>query len=142
MNRLTLTTGPRLAELVGATVAPTPTGDCVGRSAAPPLSACGNCEWGGPDSELKPIRDYAQRVEHGEPMPTGACPRCGALCHPIPDGQARARWVRLLDGSIPRPLDRDELTALTLETHLRQIEVRLGVDPLEALRIAWCGQSQ
>jgi hypothetical protein len=36
-------------------------------------------------SELKPIEDYWQRVEEGEPEPAGECPDCGALCHKVAD---------------------------------------------------------
>lgn len=36
-------------------------------------------------SELKPIQDYHERVEDGEPEPAGECPECGALCHEVED---------------------------------------------------------
>lgn len=45
-------------------------------------SACQNCAKVWRDSELKPIQDLSQRVEAGEPMPSGECPECGALCQP------------------------------------------------------------
>jgi hypothetical protein len=47
---------------------------------------CQNCEWRGPAAELKDIKDYDQRVAEGEPVPSGECPECGALCQPsFPD---------------------------------------------------------
>lgn len=39
--------------------------------------SCGSCY---PESHLNPIQDLNQRVEAGEPMPSGECPDCGALC--------------------------------------------------------------
>jgi hypothetical protein len=44
---------------------------------------CQNCAelWG--EEELKEIKDIFQRVAPGEPMPSGECPECGALCHPV-----------------------------------------------------------
>lgn len=47
-------------------------------------SVCQNCGKRWFDFELKPTRDYAQRVEPGEPAPSGECPECGALCQPAP----------------------------------------------------------
>ena len=46
---------------------------------------CQNCGtiWG---SGVKPIwecDDLAQRIEPGEPLPVGECPKCGAFCHYI-----------------------------------------------------------
>lgn len=32
--------------------------------------------------QLKPVRDLDQRVGPGETVPTGECPKCGAVCHP------------------------------------------------------------
>jgi hypothetical protein len=51
-----------------------------------PECACQNCDWKGPESELKPIKDIGQRVAPGEPMPSGECPECGCLCHPVREG--------------------------------------------------------
>lgn len=34
-------------------------------------------------AKLKDIRYLDERVEPGEPMPSGECPRCGDLCHPV-----------------------------------------------------------
>jgi hypothetical protein len=48
-----------------------------------PASECGNCgrDWSQP--YLKEVKDLLLRVEPSEPMPSGECPICGALCHPI-----------------------------------------------------------
>lgn len=50
-----------------------------------PMSACQDCNWRGPDTELREIKDLYQRVDPGEPMPSGECPECGALCQPTDD---------------------------------------------------------
>src|SRR3954468_5859162 len=48
-------------------------------------SACQNCDWRGPDEDLREIKDLHQRVDPGERMPSGECPKCGALCQPTRD---------------------------------------------------------
>ena len=49
-----------------------------------PLAECQDCEQRTPESKLvNPIKDLAQRVAPGEPMPAGECPACGALCQEI-----------------------------------------------------------
>lgn len=48
-----------------------------------PLSECQNCSNVYPQSHLAPIKDLGQRVEAGEPMPSGECPDCGALCQEV-----------------------------------------------------------
>lgn len=47
------------------------------------MNECQNCSklWEG--DELEPIQNIGQRVEAGEPMPSGECPDCGALCQPL-----------------------------------------------------------
>lgn len=47
------------------------------------LSECQSCEGVFPQSRLQPIKHIGQRVEAGEPMPSGECPQCGALCQPL-----------------------------------------------------------
>jgi hypothetical protein len=47
------------------------------------LSRCENCEKIWPDSELSAIEHVHERVATGEPMPSGQCPDCGAVCHPV-----------------------------------------------------------
>jgi hypothetical protein len=46
------------------------------------LSVCQNCETEWPTSILPAVQDITQRVSPGEPMPSGECPSCGAVCHP------------------------------------------------------------
>jgi hypothetical protein len=47
-------------------------------------SECQNCRLTWKDDELKEIKDLSERVAPGKPMPSGECPECGALCHPMP----------------------------------------------------------
>lgn len=48
------------------------------------LSECQNCSKTWADDELKTYIHHIQdRVEPGEPMPSGECPECGALCQPM-----------------------------------------------------------
>lgn len=50
------------------------------------ISRCQNCDWEGPNTELgcsiEEVPHLFERVSPGEPMPTGECPVCGALCQP------------------------------------------------------------
>jgi hypothetical protein len=49
-----------------------------------PKHQCQNCERQfGEDELVNPIPDLGQRVAPGEPMPSGECPACGALCQPL-----------------------------------------------------------
>ena len=45
------------------------------------ICECQNCSWYGLETELQPIKDLAERVEQGETVPAGECPKCGALAH-------------------------------------------------------------
>jgi hypothetical protein len=47
------------------------------------MHECQNCQTMWDKSVLNPIKDIGQRVAPGEPMPSGECPDCGALCHPV-----------------------------------------------------------
>lgn len=44
------------------------------------MHRCDNCLRVFTDSQLKPIKDLAERVSPGETVPYGKCPDCGALC--------------------------------------------------------------
>lgn len=52
---------------------------------APELCGCDNCEWEGPQTELRcqleDIPDLAQRLDVGSEVPAGECPKCGALAY-------------------------------------------------------------
>ena len=39
---------------------------------------CQNCEWAGGENECDEMRDVWSRVEPGDVMPAGDCPKCGA----------------------------------------------------------------
>lgn len=43
---------------------------------------CQNCTRIFKLDQLKPVKDLDQRVGPGETVPTGECPKCGAVCHP------------------------------------------------------------
>lgn len=82
-------------------------------------SACQNCDWRGPTVDTREIKDLHQRVDPGEPMPSGECPECGALCQPTDDdgttqpicvvvdctADVRETWF----GDAPAHLEDDEL---------------------------------
>ncbi len=43
---------------------------------------CNNCEWTGIASKtMQPVRDVHDRLEPGEEIPIGECPKCSALCY-------------------------------------------------------------
>jgi predicted RNA-binding Zn-ribbon protein involved in translation (DUF1610 family) len=48
-----------------------------------PTNKCDNCGWKGPDKALKKIKDLAARVDPGSEVPSGECPKCGALAYVI-----------------------------------------------------------
>lgn len=45
------------------------------------LSECQNCEARWAEADLKEVKHLGLRVAPGEPMPSGECPSCGAVCH-------------------------------------------------------------
>lgn len=45
---------------------------------------CDNCDIIWPGTELEPMPDFEQRVDPGNPCPSGECPACHALCYPVP----------------------------------------------------------
>jgi hypothetical protein len=50
----------------------------------PITSLCANCGKGWTENQLAEItHGYWERVSPGEISPSGECPECGALCHPI-----------------------------------------------------------
>ncbi|SRR6266700_33880 len=50
---------------------------------ASPQNQCANCGRRWSESYLTEVKNLHQRVSPGEIMPSGECPVCGALCHPI-----------------------------------------------------------
>lgn len=50
------------------------------------MNRCQNCDWVGSDEllnrKLEDIPHLLERVSPGEPLPSGECPECGALCQP------------------------------------------------------------
>lgn len=46
------------------------------------MCRCQDCEWEGEEADCEPIDNLHGRVFPGEPMPSGQCPACGALCQP------------------------------------------------------------
>lgn len=47
------------------------------------LHECGNCGAYWPFESLNDIHKLYERVQPGEIMPSGECPKCGSLCHPV-----------------------------------------------------------
>jgi len=47
--------------------------------------ACNNCGAVHETEDLAPIKDLSLRLEPGDVVPTGECPDCGAMCHPVTD---------------------------------------------------------
>lgn len=44
---------------------------------------CDNCGHTCREDELEPIVDLLMRIEPGGTVPSGQCPRCGALAYPV-----------------------------------------------------------
>ena len=47
------------------------------------LHRCDNCRAVCKAKKLKNIKDIFQRVAPGGIVPSGECPKCGALCYPV-----------------------------------------------------------
>jgi Zn finger protein HypA/HybF involved in hydrogenase expression len=47
---------------------------------------CANCDWSGPQHDLRPIKHYWSRVDEADAVePDGECPDCGCLAYAIED---------------------------------------------------------
>lgn len=46
------------------------------------IHECQNCSRSWLEEQLEEVKDLSMRVAPGEPMPSGECPACGAVCHP------------------------------------------------------------
>ncbi len=55
--------------------------DALAAAEEDPICSCQGCDWEGPESKLKEIADFHQRVDPGEECPAGECPECGCLAH-------------------------------------------------------------
>lgn len=44
---------------------------------------CQNCGKTWAEDQLREVKDLFERVAPGEEMPSGECPECGAVCHPV-----------------------------------------------------------
>lgn len=66
------------------------------KSPNPIHSSCQNCGKTWDDSQLVEARRLWERVSPGEPMPSGECPACGALCHPIEKAKPEPRIYRII----------------------------------------------
>jgi hypothetical protein len=47
---------------------------------------CQDCGKKWDEAQLREVKHLLERVAPGEPMPSGECPECGAVCHPEPGG--------------------------------------------------------
>lgn len=80
-----------------------------------PRSRCDNCGGIFFNFQLKEVSDLLSRVQPGETMPSGDCPKCGALCFPhhqsLIDEHLEAFITRLLDNykDVRRVVD-DQIT--------------------------------
>jgi len=79
---------------------------------------------------LDPIRHLHERVSEGEDMPSGQCPACGALCHPVAvtfsqrvkvGATAVQEWARIQDEPAIVALTSGELKRL-LHVALRRAD--------------------
>ena len=43
-----------------------------------PTATCQYCNWTGPADECGPLKNAWERVQPGDPMPAGECPKCNA----------------------------------------------------------------
>lgn len=46
------------------------------------VQECQSCSRRWLEEQLNEVEDLSMRVAPGEPMPSGECPACGAVCHP------------------------------------------------------------
>jgi hypothetical protein len=86
-----------------------------------PLDICDNCKREWKREMLCEVKDYFQRVEPGGVVPSGECPRCGALCYPkseqIEEREQRARrWFQEAVWIYPKE---DEKFLELLKTNLK-----------------------
>ena len=107
-----------------------------------PLRRCANCNKRFTDSQLKEVRDFWSRVEPGDTMPHGECPKCGCLC--FADKSVSQTHVivvtcgNLVDRVMVRP---SRESALHTAKHIVQGETFSPDDTLQVFRIGKDGWS-
>ena len=60
---------------------------------------CPNCDWTGTDDDIDlcDVPDLIERIEPGEEVPAGECPKCGSLAHL---DRVRAVYVYVAGGAV------------------------------------------
>lgn len=87
------------------------------------ISKCQNCRTLTPTEELFEPDRLWERVAPGEPMPSGECPECRALCHPL--------VIENDEGLL-------EAVLYSAETHGNDTEAEHEVDDLiELVQVLW-----
>lgn len=97
---------------------------------------CDNCGERYSDVDLHPIQDLEQRIDPGSVVPSGECPKCGALTYidTAEDGRRENRLARQLLCNLARRLRmarRYTKRALRLNLPIHVIELHRGQE-LEA----------
>ncbi len=68
-----------------------------------PTDQCDYCGWKGiPKIELGDIPDLYERLDPGSIVPSGECPKCGALCYPITKPKPRPHVIIHVGGGCLR----------------------------------------
>ena len=66
-----------------------------------PLHECSGCGKTWPEEQIKEdIEDFEQRVAPGEIVPSGECPECGSLCHPVDEAKPDEIILVVVEGGI------------------------------------------
>ncbi len=63
---------------------------------------CGNgeCDWTGDINDVTDIRDFWDRVQPGEEMPAGECPKCGWLAYVVKSTEELPRVIVIVSGGL------------------------------------------
>lgn len=95
----------------------------------PEKNECSSCLKLWDDSQLKKVVDLIERVQPGETMPSGECPECGFLCHPVtveyefvPARKMRFRVACFVDGTAVLVAGEDDLVSAQ-ETAIKKMNV-------------------
>ena len=79
----------------------------------PPDVKCQDCEWTGGRDEVESYRDFWDRVEPGDVVPAGDCPKCGAFAMLVPRPLPKVTFNKFIP--IPEILKRTGNGSMTLE---------------------------